>query len=152
MCLAIRRDLYFSIGMENENLIRGTDPDLRNRIRKAGYRIAIAPNTWGYHPMPATMGQLLKTFFRNGMGSAWVQRNYPELAFHDSEDHTTPFRAQTSRGYRLAHFVRVQMRSIAAGHFFYFAARVGYAVGFLYGALTEKSGDPWFDRQYKEAQ
>lgn len=152
MCLAIRKDLFFEIGMENENLIRGTDPDLRNRVRKAGYRIAIAPNSWGYHPMPATLAKLLKIFFRNGMGSSWVQRHYPELAFHDAEDHTTPFRAQTPRWYRLANFAWVQLRSIASGHSFYFAARLSYAAGFLCGALSRKSGDSWFDRFQKEAQ
>lgn len=151
MCLAIRKDLFFDIGMENENLIRGTDPDLRNRIRQAGYRIGIAPNSWGYHPMPATLAKLLKTFFRNGMGSAWVQRYYPELAFHDAEDHTAPFRAQTSRWYRLANFIRAQLRSMASRHFFYFAARLSYAAGFLYGVLSNKSGDSWFDRIQEEA-
>ena len=150
MCLAIRKDLFFAIGMENENLIRGTDPDLRYRIRQAGYRIAIAPNSWGYHPMPATLSKLLKTFFRNGMGSAWVQRHYPELAFHDAEDHTTPFKAQTSRGHRITNFLRIQLRSMVSARFFYFAARLSYAIGLLYGTLSQKSGDAWFDRIQKE--
>jgi hypothetical protein len=86
------------------------------------------------------------------MGSAWVQRHYPELAFHDAEDHTTPFRAQTSRCFRMANFLRVQLRSIVSGHFFYFAARLSYAAGFLYGFLSGKSGDTWFDRLQKVAQ
>jgi GT2 family glycosyltransferase len=151
MCMAIRKDLFFAVQMENEDLIRGTDPDLRNRIRKAGYRIAIAPYCWGYHPMPATLAQLLKTFFRNGMGSAWVQRHYPDLAFHDAEEHTTPFKAQTPRWHRMACFAWSQLRSMVRGHFFYFAARLSYAAGFVYAFLSQKSGDPWFDKMQKEA-
>jgi glycosyltransferase involved in cell wall biosynthesis len=151
MCLAIRRDLFFAIGMENENLVRGTDPDLRNRIRRAGYRIAVAPNSWGYHPMPGTLAGMLRMFFRNGMGSCWVQRHYPELAFHDAEDHTSPFRAQTSRGRRIAGFAWGQLHNLLQGRGFYFISRLAYAVGFLYGAMSRKSGDPWFDRQYREA-
>jgi glycosyltransferase involved in cell wall biosynthesis len=151
MCLAVRRDLFFAVGMENEELIRGTDPDLRHRVRRAGYRIAIVPNSWGYHPMPATPVKLLQTFFRNGMGSAWVQRRYPHLAFHDAEDHTTPFRARTPRGHRLARFFLDQARCLASGHFFYFVARIGYAAGFLYGVLSRKSGDARLDRNREEA-
>lgn len=148
MCIAIWKDLYFKVGMENESLIRGTDPDLRYRIRQAGYKIAIAPNSWGYHPMPKKMWKLLMMFFRNGMGSSWVQRHYPELTFHDSEDHTTPFRAKTSFQFRIIISLTNFMKSIVYGHFFYFFARVSYAMGFAYGILSGKSGDPWFDSDW----
>jgi hypothetical protein len=151
MCLAIRRNLFFAIGMENESLVRGTDPDLRHRVRRAGLRIAIAPNSWGYHPMPGTLTGMLRMFFRNGMGSCWVQRHFPELAFHDAEDHTTPFRARTSRGCRIAGFAWGQLGNLARGRVFYFTARLGYAAGFLYGAMSRKSGDPWYDRHHREA-
>jgi GT2 family glycosyltransferase len=151
MCLAIRRDLFFEIGMENEHLVRGTDPDLRYRLRQAGYRIVIAPNSWGYHPMPGSPGRMLKMYFRNGMGSSWVQMHYPELAFHDAEDHTAPFRAQTSRVHRIASFAWGQLRNLIMGRVFYFAARLSYAAGFLYGAMSRKSGDPWYDRHHREA-
>lgn len=148
MCIGIRKDLYFKVGMENENLIRGTDPDLRYRIRQAGYKIAIAPNSWGYHPMPKTMGKLLEMFFRNGMGSSWVQRHYPELTFHDSEDHTTSFKPRTSFQFRIITSLANLLKSIVRGHFFYLLARVSYAIGFAYGIFTGKSGDPWFDSDW----
>jgi len=145
MCIAIRRDLYFKVGMENENLIRGTDPDLRYRIGQAGYKVAIAPNSWGYHPMPKTLGKLLKMFFQNGMGSSWVQRHYPELAFHDSEDHTSHFRPKTSLPFRILTSLLDILESIVRGHLFYFFSRISYAMGFAYGGFSGKSGDPWFD-------
>jgi glycosyltransferase involved in cell wall biosynthesis len=150
MCIAIWKDLYFKVGMENESLIRGTDPDLRYRIRQAGYKIAIAPNSWGYHPMPKTMVKLLEMFFRNGMGSSWVQKHYPELTFHDSVDHTTAFRARTSLQFRIIASFTDLSKSIVCGHFFYFLARVSYAMGFAYGILSGKSGDPWFDSDRRD--
>jgi len=145
MCIAIWKDLYFKVGKENENLIRGTDPDLRYRIRQAGYKVAIAPNSWAYHPLPKTLGKLLKMFFQNGMGSSWVQRHYPELAFRDSENHTTPFRPRNSLPFRIISSLLILLKCIVRGHLFYFFSRVIYAMGFVYGVLSGKSGDPWFD-------
>lgn len=151
-CIAIRKTLYFEIGMENEQIIRGTDPDLRHRLRKAGYRIAICPGCWGYHPVPARFGKLLSLFFHNGMGSAWVRRNYPELALHDSEDHTSPFRSRTTLGYRVGQSICDLMRCILRGHWLYAAARGSYALGYLYGSSTGRSGDAEFDsRQFPQA-
>ena len=146
-CIAIRKDLFSKIGMENEALIRGTDPDLRHRIRNAGYKIGIAPDSWGYHPMPKTFGKLIKTFFKNGMGSCWVQRNFPDLAFHDSESHRSSFQAQTILSYRVRNSVLQLIELLAKGHFFYFLSRLSYGLGFIYGALSNRSGDSWFDRQ-----
>ena len=150
MCIAIRKDLFFKVGMENENLIRGTDPDLRHRIRKTGLKIAIVPDSWGYHPVPGSLIKLLKTFFINGMGSSWVQRHYPELAFHDSEDHTKHFRAQTALSFRMMAFWGRLLKSVLHGHIFYFLARISYALGFGYGILSGKSGDPFFDQKSGE--
>jgi len=148
MCIAIRRELFLKVGLENENLIRGTDPDLRHRIRQAGYKVAISPNSWGYHPMPKTLAKLLKVNFQNGMGSAWVQRHHPELAFHDSEDHTTPFMPKTTLSFRIVTSLLKLLKSIVRGHLFYFLSRISYAIGFSYGVVSRKSGDPWLDRKH----
>ena len=148
MCIAIRKELFVKVGLENENLIRGTDPDLRHRIRQAGYKVAISPNSWGYHPMPKTLAKLLKVNFQNGMGSAWVQRHHPELAFHDSEDHTTPFMPKTTLRFRIVTSLLKLLKSIFRGHLFYFLSRISYAIGFSYGVVSGKSGDPWLDRKH----
>ena len=150
MCIAIWKDLFFKVGMENENLIRGTDPDLRHRIRKAGFKIAIVPDSWGYHPVPGGLIKLLKTFFINGMGSCWVQRHYPELAFHDSEDHTAPFQPQTTQPFRVIIFFGNLLKNILHGHIFYSLARISYALGFGYGMISGKSGDSFFDQKSGE--
>jgi GT2 family glycosyltransferase len=146
-CIAIRKDLFSEIGMENEALIRGTDPDLRHRIRCAGYKIGIAPHSWGYHPMPKTFFKLINTFFKNGMGSCWVQRNFPNSAFHDSESHRSSFQAQTPLSWRIKNSFLQLIELLAKRHFFYFLSRLSYGLGFIYGALSNRSGDSWFDRQ-----
>lgn len=147
VCHAIRRDLYFKIGMENENIVRGTDPDLRYRLKKAGYRVAICPDSWGYHPVPRTFSKLLRMSFYSGMGSAWVQRHYPEYAIHDSEEHTAVFQEKTTLPYRMRYSVVRLLKCLMKGHFFYAAARISYAMGYLYSLWTGKSGDAWFDRK-----
>ncbi|MCX5835243.1 MAG: glycosyltransferase [Deltaproteobacteria bacterium] len=146
-CIAIRRDLYFEVGMENEKIIRGTDPDLRHRLRKAGYRIAICPDSWGYHPVPGRFGKIMRMFFQNGMGSAWVRKHYPEFAIHDSEDHRKPFRVKTTLLYRLGYSISSILKCMLRGHFIYAVARVVYAFGYIYGTMTGKSGDADFDRE-----
>ncbi|HRT60933.1 MAG TPA: glycosyltransferase [Syntrophales bacterium] len=147
VCHAIRRDLFFRIGMENENIVRGTDPDLRYRLKKAGYRVAICPDSWGYHPVPRTFSKLLRMSFYSGMGSAWVQRHYPEYAIHDSEEHTAVFQEKTTLPYRMRYSVVRLVKCLMKGHFFYAAARISYAMGYLYSLWTGKSGDAWFDRK-----
>jgi len=114
--------------MENENIIRGTDPDLRYRLKKAGYRVAICPDSWGYHPVPDKFPKLIRMFFYSGMGSAWVQRHYPEYAIHDSEDHTAVFREKTTLPFRLRYSCVRFLQSVMQGHFIYAAVRVSYAM------------------------
>ncbi len=45
-CLAIRKDLFFQIGGEDEDLIRGLDPILRYKVKISGYKVIIVKNTW----------------------------------------------------------------------------------------------------------
>jgi len=151
-CIAIPRDIYFKVGMENENLIRGTDPDLRHRIRQAGYKVAVIPNSWGYHPMPKTLYKLLKTFFKNGMGSCWVQRCFPALAYNDSDTHTSSFQAQTGLSHRIVYSALQLLLLVYKGNIIYLLARISYGFGFLYGAISKKSGDPWYDNSLKDVK
>ncbi|MBU2540542.1 MAG: hypothetical protein KJ593_01435 [Candidatus Omnitrophica bacterium] len=61
--------------IENENLIRGTNPDLRQRLREAGYRIALVPETWAYHPAPGNFLELISVFLRK----AYVQLGFSRI-------------------------------------------------------------------------
>ncbi len=69
-CCAIPRRVFEEVGGEREDIIRGLDPDLRARLRDAGYRVVLAPNARIHHPLPKSLPALLRLFFRNGFGSA----------------------------------------------------------------------------------
>ncbi|HBC86815.1 MAG TPA: hypothetical protein DCZ94_07670 [Lentisphaeria bacterium] len=79
MCLCIPAKLFKDVGWENPDIISGTDPDLRHRVRQAGLRICVAPDSWAYHPMPETFGNLMKMAYLKGRNSADVRLNHPEL-------------------------------------------------------------------------
>lgn len=80
-CLAIRKELFFEIGGEDEELIRGLDPILRYRVRKNGYKVVIVKDTWIYHLIPKTLFKLAKMYFRNGMGSAFAKKFFPDRIY-----------------------------------------------------------------------
>ena len=64
--LGITRELWDALEGEDDNLVTGTDTDLRQRIRDAGYRVVVVPNTLVYHPMPSNLPMIFKSAIRNG--------------------------------------------------------------------------------------
>lgn len=84
-CAAFPKEVFIKVGMEREDILRGLDPDLRVRIRRAGYRIVLAPETWIHHPLPENLFQFIRVFLRNGYGSAYLERFYPEINYDTDE-------------------------------------------------------------------
>ena len=74
MCLAMPRDLFEQVGRESDWLLAGTDPDLRHRVRQAGYRIVVVPRSWAYHPAPDNMRALVGFGYKKGRFTAWQYR------------------------------------------------------------------------------
>lgn len=101
MCLVIPRDLFYSIGQESDWLLAGTDPDLRYRVRQAGYRVVVVPNSWAYHPAPGSMGELARFAFKKGSFTAWQYRFARDLMYECPDGHAEAFTAQTTLGYRV---------------------------------------------------
>lgn len=64
--IAIKRELWETLDGEDDNLVTGTDTDLRQRIRDAGYRVVVVPDTLVYHPLPSNLNIILKSAVRNG--------------------------------------------------------------------------------------
>jgi len=67
-CCAMRREVFEELDGFNEELIRGVDTEFFVRLRRRGYRIILAPNTWVWHPAPATLPSLLRKHFLYGVG------------------------------------------------------------------------------------
>jgi len=135
-CCAFRKEVFKEVGMERESILRGLDPDLRVRLRNAGYRIVLAPDSWVYHPLPPTLIKLIKTFFRNGIGSAYAQRYQPGLIYDTDETlELKDFKPKRSFIYRIVRFPLRLIKSLATFKFLRFIAYTVYAVGYWYGYI-----------------
>lgn len=131
MCLAICSDVWHAIGGEHDDLVRGTDPDLRNRVRQAGLRVVVAPDTYAYHPPPASFRTLASAAWRGGRGAAWVRRHHPDLAYDVPDG---PFLGvQPVRGvpYRITRFAVRVAGSLVRGRLLLLASDLAYVVGYL---------------------
>ena len=137
MCLAIPPQLYKDVGWENEEIVRGTDPDLRHRVRQAGYKIVIVPNTWAYHPMPDNLRSLLRIYFKNGRWAFWTNKYHPEIIYEapESEEKLTKCkRVFVYRGLRI--FGRL-MLSLLTFKPIRFLIIISYMLGFAFGMIKE---------------
>jgi Glycosyltransferase like family 2 len=107
-CCAMRRAIFEQAGGFDEMLLRGVDTEFFVRIRRMSvvsgplsiaahgqtpttdnqqrriddthYRFVLVPNTWVYHPAPATLRALLGKHFLYGMGHAQEVRRDPARA------------------------------------------------------------------------
>ncbi|MCA0352659.1 MAG: glycosyltransferase [Chloroflexi bacterium] len=76
-CCAMRREVYDEVAGFNNELIRGVDTEFFTRIRRAGYRFILVPNTWTWHPAPANLWALLRKHWLYGVGHAQEVRRDP---------------------------------------------------------------------------
>ncbi len=138
-CCAIPKHVFEAVSGEREDLIRGLDPDLRVRLRAAGYRVVLVPHARIHHPLPDGWGPLLRTFFRNGFGSAYARKFQPDSVYetHEALDAST-FQPRTSFVFRVARFPMRLMKALAQGQTMRFAAYFAYALGYLWGTATAK--------------
>lgn len=135
MCLALRRDVWDAVGGENGEIPRGTDPDLRARIRRAGLRVVIVPHTWAYHPMPPTLRGLLVGGFHKGVASARMHRWFPDLVYetpeHGAGGPTTAIGLPRRAVRSLGRFVRAAVTLQLLGVVYRALYILGYGLGYL---------------------
>ena len=138
-CCAIPKRVFEEVGREREDIIRGLDPDLRVRLREAGYRVVLAPHARVYHPLPEGWPRLVRTFFRNGYGSAYARKFHPESVYETSEElDDSSFRPKTGLPYRIIRFPFRLLKALAQCKFMRFGAYCSYACGYVWGMLTAK--------------
>lgn len=138
-CCAFPAHVFREVGGEREDILRGLDPDLRVRLREGGYRVVLVPHARIYHPLPNGWRRLLRTFFRNGYGSAYARKFRPDSVYetHESLDSST-FRPKTSLLYRVARFPLRLAKAVLEGKAMRFVAYCAYACGYVWGTLTAK--------------
>ena len=138
-CCAIPRRIFDDVGGEREDLLRGLDPDLRVRIREAGYRVVLAPQARIYHPLPSDWTKLLRIFFRNGFGSAYAYKFQRASVFETHEVlHDEAFQPRTTLIYRLGRYPLRLLKALGEGQFMRFGAYCSYALGYGWGVMTAK--------------
>ncbi|MDO8137899.1 MAG: glycosyltransferase [Candidatus Brocadiales bacterium] len=81
-CCALPKEVYEEVGWESDDLITGTDDDLRQRLHRAGYRVVIVPETWVYRLIEADFSGILRKSFKMGLGSAYTYKVHPEIFGH----------------------------------------------------------------------
>ncbi|MFC2149645.1 hypothetical protein ACFLQ8_02985, partial [Candidatus Auribacterota bacterium] len=119
---------------EREEIIRGLDPDLRMRLRKAGYRVVVVPDTWFYHLPPDTYSGILKKFFRNGKGSSFIQTYRPDLIFETDEGQSA-FHKKRGLFYRAFRFPLRLLDHLTHLRLIAFSALLAYLGGFIWGYI-----------------
>jgi GT2 family glycosyltransferase len=136
--MAIRKEVFMQVGQENENLIYCDDPELRARIRKAGYKIVIVPHTWCYHPPPSNLTRFLKTAFQRGRGAAHDFWHYPHLIYETPPATATTFIPRRPFIYRVLRSMAHSIDAIINLKLIFLSVRISYALGYLFGLLGKK--------------
>ncbi len=135
-CLAIRKDLFYRVGGEHEWIPRGLDPYLRREVRRHGYRVVIIPDAWIHHLLPATFTGILRQYFRNGLGAAYVQKFYPEFVIEQAEAHDQAVSDRTSLVRRTSQYAGRFLNALISGRWIYLGTLLTYAAGYVWGWRT----------------
>ncbi|MFH1228168.1 MAG: glycosyltransferase [Planctomycetota bacterium] len=128
--MAIRKDVYIQVGQENENLIYGDDPDLRARVRKAGYRIVVVPDTWVFHPPPDNWRILVKTAFQRGKGAAVDFWFHPDSVYDTPPGDVADFTSRHSFPYRVVRAFGQICRAVLGFRMILISVRILYGLGY----------------------
>ncbi len=143
-CLCIPTDLYKAVGWENEQIVRGTDPDLRYRVRLAGYRIVIVPHTWHYHRFPRNLQGVLREWFNKGRWTAFNRKMFPGFDY-EAPDGILPngkYVPKRSKAYRALRFAGRFVLGLVTFKPVRLLAQVAYACGYIRGHFFDHSYEP----------
>jgi cellulose synthase/poly-beta-1,6-N-acetylglucosamine synthase-like glycosyltransferase len=135
-CLGIRREVFYRVGGEHEWIPRGLDPYLRREVRRLGYRVVVIPNAWIHHLLPPTLWGILRQYFRNGVGAAYVRKFYPDFVIEQATSHGQPVAERTSLPRRAARYAFNLVASLLTLRWIYLATLLTYAAGYLWASAT----------------
>lgn len=136
-CLAMALETYREVGGEHEHLPRGTDPDLRARLRRIGRTILLVPHCSIGHPPPTEMKALVRTAYRNGYGSAQVARLFPDYSLPTASDHLAQAGDSRSILERGIGYMGRTARAVREGKFLRIAYEVAYGAGWGAGTVLD---------------
>jgi glycosyltransferase involved in cell wall biosynthesis/ubiquinone/menaquinone biosynthesis C-methylase UbiE len=137
-CCALRKEVYIKVGWESDDLITGTDDDLRHRLHLAGYRVVIVPDTWVYRLIESNLSAIARKSFKMGLGSAYARKVHPEI-FAFPRLKGIGYQIKTARGTLLYEFVSATIQIpmyLLTLKPLHSLVRVLWTAGFLWGWLT----------------
>jgi len=79
LCVIFPKKIYYELKGESDVLVTGTDVDMRDRVRRGGYRVVLAVRCLACHPPPHSFKALLKSYFWYGAGTPVFERECPHL-------------------------------------------------------------------------
>ena len=135
--MSMRRDVFLRVGQENENLIYGDDPDLRARVRQAGYKVVIVPDTWIFHPPPSDWRHCLSLAFQRGKGAAQDFWRYPDLVYETPPGNLKDFVPQRNFIYRVIRACAQICWAIVNFKLIFLAVRLFYGFGYVRGLILQ---------------
>jgi glycosyltransferase involved in cell wall biosynthesis len=132
--LIMRKRIFIEIGGENELIPRGLDPYLREKFRKAGFRVVVVPAVEYSHLPPATLPKLIKQFYKNGKKAAFCNIFFPQWVietpnFHGEFNRKMPFPRRVIR------YAKQLLNAAFESKWILFISQMAYASGFLLEAL-----------------
>ncbi|MEK7309539.1 MAG: glycosyltransferase [Planctomycetota bacterium] len=135
--MAIRKNVFMKAGQENVNLIYGDDPEFRARLRQAGYKIVVVPQTWIYHPPPKNLISFLRISFQRGKGAAHDFLNYPDLIYETPPANAKTFVSHRSFLYRVLRAIIQNIEATLKLKLIFLSVRISYEIGYGLGLLRE---------------
>ena len=141
-CMAMRRTVFLALGGEDEDLVRGLDPLVRHKFRRAGYRVAVVGGAWISHPLPEDIGSIARIYFRNGRGSAFAQRTHPERIYELTDGFEASrgggFAAQRPLWFRAARYLGRMYLSVLGLKVVRLTAECSYLAGYAWELWTAR--------------
>jgi len=143
LCCLMPADLFRELGGYREDLIAGEDPELRDRVRRAGYRVVLAPGVRVFHPPPADLRGALRRSFWYGRGDAQIRRRIPPEAWRRSCRPMGPARVLL-KALALPLALAVDPAALSAGRLrlrrggIYVLCGYAHAAGYLKGYWAER--------------
>ena len=140
--LVMLKKLFDDIKGEDEELIRGLDPVLRKKVRDAGKRVTIIADTWIYHLIPDGFWKVVKMYYRNGRGSGYASKNYPDRVIELSDGYDDgEFTEKRNFLFRLIRRCYSLLKSILTLKFI----KVSTDLSYIFGVIKEKFNPSYLD-------
>jgi len=136
-CMVMRTKEFKAAGGENELILRGLDPYLREQFRKIGKRVVVVPGVMYHHLPPDSLAKLLRQFYRNGSQASYTRRNYPQWIIETPAVHGQ-FNSNVSFSRRILRFPVLLFKALIALKFIWFLGESAYGAGYFRNMLFER--------------